>query len=163
MVFISRKQNALNTVQGAAPYAHTLSDLEKWMGTPGYLLPDQGSNGIDLPFRDWSSQTASADKLEHSVDAQHPQSLFANGSEFHEYVAAKEWQFHRFPPIAPAMHFGDQRQKGGHALFAQPLLDDFFVSGASVHGIPTLNPGSRHRRHIRKPPRLSAGIHSFAL
>ena len=63
------------------------------------------------------------------------------GAQFHKHITTKQRQFHGFPPVAPAMHFGDQRQESVDSLFAQPVGDDSFMSGASMHGIPLFNIG----------------------
>src|ERR1700685_1890284 len=74
-VSIARDQDAFQTIQRAAPDAHTLPDLEEGMRRPGQLCFHQALNRIDLLVGNRDALASATDQPEDSLYPHQPQPL----------------------------------------------------------------------------------------
>src|SRR5579863_405117 len=104
---VAGNQNTFHAVQGAASNAHALTNLEERMGGPGQLFFDEGPHSVDLLLRNRSALSPNPHKVQHAINLEHTQALFAGRRHAYKHIATEQWEFNRFLAIAPATYFRD--------------------------------------------------------
>jgi hypothetical protein len=157
----SGEQNTFDAVQRPAADSNLLADFQEGVERPRESLCDECTDRLDLFVGNWSSFPANAHDSEYAINLRQPQPISAGGGQLDENVTTKQWQFHPFPSVAPAMYFAYQRKKSRQASFAEPVSNNLLVSSSRLYCIPL---GIRFRDRSRSggEPGLTGG-QSFAL
>jgi len=113
-----------------------LAHFEEWAERVRSIDPQKNPDALYLLFRDGHALAANPDETEYATYAEDFGPKFGDQRHVQEDVTGEQRQLDKLSPVAPAVYFCYERQKGSHALVPELSGDRLFMLGTSVNRIP---------------------------